>query len=302
MKNENIIMKIKILICGFCFILPFLCWSQGKVTRPQKQETFKKEETNKTTKSKPAKSKVPLTNLTQTINGITVQWNKATQSQKDAITTVLNNMVYVQGGKFMMGSNDSEAYDDEKPLHMETVNSFWINKYEVTRELWKEIMGDIPSDNLRYGNEESLPVSYVDWNDCQDFIRKLNLLTGLNFRLPNEAEWEFAARGGKQSKGFKYSGSDNIISIGWYKDNAQRHHAVGSKYPNELGLYDMTGNVEEWTSDIYSDNYASPRNSTRYVVTRGGSGWSIARACRISNRMQTFPDYKNFNVGFRIAL
>ena len=264
-------MKKYLIILGLIFCLPFLCWSQGQITRPKK---------------------------TETINGITVNWNGETQSQKDVITNILNNMVYVQGGSFMMGANDSEAHDNEKPVHQETVSSFRIDKYEVTQKLWTAIMGSNPS----YFKGENLPVEEVSWSDCQDFIKKLNRLTGLSFRLPTEAEWEYAARGGNKSNGYKYSGSNTIGNVGWHYDNSSnKTHPVGTKSPNELGLYDMTGNVAEWTSDKNSSNYSSIRKSSN-VVLRGGCWYTYAWDARVSRRIGHAPT-SGFNyLGLRLVL
>ena len=143
---------------------------------------------------------------------------------------------------------DSEAYGDESPVHSVTLSSYYMGETEVTQALWKAVMGNNPS---RFKGD-NLPVENVSWNDCQEFIRKLKQKTGKNFRLPTEAEWEYAARGGKKSNGYKYSGSNNIGSVAWYDDNSSNQiHAVKGKRLNELGLYDMSGNVWEWCSDWY---------------------------------------------------
>ena len=158
-------------------------------------------------------------------------------------------MVFVKGGTFMMGATPeqgSDAGDGEKPVHSVTVSDFYIGKYEVTQAQWKAVMGKNPS----HYKGENRPVERVSWYDIQKFIEKLNAKTGKRYRLPTEAEWEYAARGGNQSKGYKYSGSNDIGSVAWYTNNSgDRTHPVGQKQPNELGLYDMTGNVWEWCSD-----------------------------------------------------
>ena len=217
-------------------------------------------------------------------------------------------MVWVSGGTFTMGATSeqgSDAWDNEKPAHSVTLSGYYIGKYEVTQKLWKAVMGSNPS----YFKGDNLPVEQVSWNDVQEFIRKLNQLTGKSYRLPTEAEWEYAARGGSNSRGYKYSGSDNIGSVVWYWDNSNKTtHPVGSKSPNELGIYDMSGNVYEWCSDWYgSYSSSSQRNpkgpaSGSNRVNRGG-GWSYdARYCRVSSRSGHSPGGGNFSLGFRLVL
>jgi formylglycine-generating enzyme required for sulfatase activity len=207
-------------------------------------------------------------------------------------------MVTVEGGSFRMGADDSEAWDDEKPVHSETVSTFRIGKTEVTQALWTAVMGSNPS-NFKGDN---LPVEKVSWNDCKTFISKLNSLTGENFRLPTESEWEYAARGGNKSRGYKYSGSNSIGEVAWYYGNSgSKTHPVATKSPNELGIYDMSGNVWEWTSDIWCGDYNSSRSGS-YRVDRGG-GWSFdARYCRVSSRNDRDPSYTINYLGLRLAL
>ena len=217
-------------------------------------------------------------------------------------------MISVEGGTFTMGATaeqGSGAYDNEKPTHEVTLSSYAIGKYEVTQALWKVVMGNNPS-NFKGDN---LPVEQVSWNDCQDFIRRLNSLTGKNFRLPTEAEWEFAARGGKKSKGYKYSGSDNLDEVAWYTNNSNgQTHPIGTKKPNELGIYDMSGNVLEWCGDWYG-NYSSsvatnPIGSMAgsIRVSRGGSWIIIARGCRVSYRDYYGPVPRGHGLGLRLVL
>ena len=212
-------------------------------------------------------------------------------------------MVNVKGGTFNMGSNVS--YADEKPMHSVTVSSFYMGKTEVTQALWKAVMGNNPSEF----KGDNLPVEKVNWYDCRDFIRRLNSATGKNFRLPTEAEWEFAARGGNKSRGLNYSGSNALGNIAWYKDNADRPHPVGTKQANELGLYDMSGNVWEWCFDRYGEYNSSSQTNPKgpdsgsYRVRRGGSWRHNARRCRVSNRdCYNSPDYKDNFLGFRLVL
>ena len=212
-------------------------------------------------------------------------------------------MIRVAGGTFQMGSDDGDS--DEKPVHSVTLSSYSIGETEVTQALWTAVMGNNPSDFK--GN--NLPVEMVSWNDCQTFIRKLNDLTGENFRLPTEAEWEFAARGGNRSRGYKYAGSDNPAEVAWYFGNSgRRTHAVKTKSPNELGLYDMSGNVYEWCSDwkgSYSSSSATnPKgpSSGSNRVNRGGSWINDAEFCRVANHNDFTPSYSSDFLGLRLVL
>lgn len=218
------------------------------------------------------------------------------------------DMVRVEAGTFMMGATSEmqNPWDNEKPVHQVTLtNDYYIGKYEVTQALWWAVMGSNPS-NFKGENH---PVKNVSWNDCHDFIRMLNILTGKHFRLPTEAEWEYAARGGRKSKGYQYSGSNSLSDIAWYADNSgSTTHAVGTKEPNELGIYDMSGNVWEWCQDWY-DSYtsSSQTNPTGAAsgsrrVFRGGSWLYYAGSCRSSNRYDVTPDYRSNNLGFRLVL
>ena len=224
-------------------------------------------------------------------------------------------MVSVNGGTFTMGATDEQgddALDREKPAHQVTLSSYRIGETEVTQELWVAVMGSNPSNfSSRNGYPEnlSLPVEYVSWNSCQTFISKLNELTGEHFRLPTEAEWEFAARGGTRSMGFKYAGSNDIDDVAWYKDNSNSiTHAVGSKAPNELGLYDMSGNVWEWCQDWYDDYPSSAQTdptgpATGTICVYRGGGWSNnASYSRVSSRSGRNPTNVFINIGLRLAL
>ena len=210
-------------------------------------------------------------------------------------------MVFVEGGTFMMGSD--EGYN-EKP-HQVTLSSYCIGKYEVTQELWEVVMGNNPSKFKGL----SKPVDHVSWDDCQEFIRKLNNLTGKNFKLPTEAQWEYAARGGKKSNGYRYSGSDIIRRVAWYESNSGKQtHDVGTKSPNELGIYDMTGNVYEWCNDWFGSyssssqtNPAGPSSGSDRVC-RGGSVSTMVSCCRVSFRNRNSPDDPSGNVGLRLCL
>ena len=217
-------------------------------------------------------------------------------------------MVKVEAGTFMMGATSEmkNPYDDEKPVHQVTLtNDYYMGKYEVTQALWQVVMGKNPS----YFKGDNLPVNYVRWKDCQRFISKLNSMTGRKFRLPTEAEWEYAARGGKKSRGYQYSGSSNISDVAWYDGNSgDKTHPVGTKQANELGIYDMTGNVLEWCQDWYGSYYSSSQtnptgsDSGSARVSRGG-GWNCnASYCRLSVRFYYTPDFRLDILGLRLAL
>jgi formylglycine-generating enzyme required for sulfatase activity len=218
-------------------------------------------------------------------------------------------MVFVQGGTFVMGctSEQSNCRPYESPVHNVTLSSFYIGKYEVTQAEWEAVMGYNPSSSS-YG--PNYPVERVSWSDAQAFITALNTATGLNYRLPTEAEWEYAARGGAQSEGYRHSGSDNIGDVAWYGGNSgYTTHLVGSKQPNELGIYDMNGNVEEWCSDLYYNytgedqtNPTGPESGGDNRMIRGGSMYNDETICRITFRSWT--NYFNFgdDIGFRLVL
>ena len=231
----------------------------------------------------------------------------------DAITIPVKDgicieMVKVEGGTFMMGATSEmkNPNSNEKPVHQVTLtNDYYMGKYEVTQALWQAVMGSNPSEY----KGDNLPVETVSWNDCQKFISKLNSLTGRMFRLPTEAEWEYAARGGKESRGYQYSGSSNISDVAWYDENSgSKTHPVGTKQANELGIYDMTGNVWEWCSDWYSSYSSSSQtnptgsDSGSARVSRGG-GWNCnASYCRLSVRFYYTPDFRLDILGLRLAL
>ena len=217
-------------------------------------------------------------------------------------------MVEVRGGTFTMGATaeqGSDADSEEKPTHQVTLSSYMIGKTEVTQELWEAVMGSNPS----YFKGSNLPVELVTWEVCQTFIRKLNALTGKNFRLPTEAEWEFAARGGNNSRGYKYSGSNTLSNVAWYDDNSSnKTHPVATKAPNELGIYDMSGNVYEWCNDWYDDYTSASQtnptgpNSGLCRVGRGGSWRANARYCRVSSRYCSGQELCDTARGLRLAL
>ncbi len=242
------------------------------------------------------------------INGLTVNWGSGvTAAQKEVLRRLVNNMVYVQGGTFMMGAqdSDSEAFGDEKPQHQVTLSSYRIGKFEVTQKEWETVTGE----NNSHSRGENLPVERVYKGDCQRFINRLNQMTGLGFHLPTEAQWEYAARGGTRSNGYKYSGSNDINEVAWFSENSGGHtHPVGQKGANELGLYDMSGNVLEWCSDFYkSYNSEAVINPTgpstgNHCVSRGGGFDNRDRSSRVTTRPFVLPDTRGTNLGLRLAL
>lgn len=210
-----------------------------------------------------------------------------------------------------MGGNDEEAYDEEKPIHEVTLSSFYIGKFPVTQALWKAVMNDNPSSF----KGDTRPVEAVSWRDAQAFVEKLNELTGKLYRLPTEAEWEYAARGGQHSERHKYAGSGRLDEVGWYRDNSYGEtKPVEMKAPNELGLYDISGNVWEWCWDWFDEGYygecheqgriRNPKGAARgaFRVLRGGA-WSYApQDCRCGSRILGYPwEYGDVS-GFRMVL
>ena len=250
-----------------------------------------------------------------------------------------DDMVYVEGGTFLMGAQtsssssanyDSDANSNESPVHSVTLSSYYIGKYEVTQQLWEYVMNytgaaadgtilsAVASDpwlgdsnpSSTYGKGDYYPAYYVSYEDIVNhFIPRLNKITGKTYRLPTEAEWEYAARGGNQSKGYKYSGSNTVGDVAWYAANSSSIHQVGTKQANELGIYDMSGNVSEWCSDWYGSNYYSSSSQTNPTgptsgsnrVLRGGSWDCNAQSCRVSNRYYYHPSDRYRMHGFRLV-
>ncbi len=228
--------------------------------------------------------------------------------QTFTVKGVTFKMIFVEGGTFAMGATreqGSDADDDEKPAHSVTLSDYSIGQTEVTQALWTAVMGYNPS-KFKGSN---YPVETVSWNECQDFVKKLSELTGRTFRLPTEAEWEYAARGGNKSKGYKYSGGNTLKAVAWYEDNSGREiHTVASLKANELGLYDMSGNVREWCQDwcgnycsVAQTNPAGPSSSWGRVI-RGGFWCSEARYCRVSTRGYNVPGSGSSFLGLRLVL
>ena len=247
--------------------------------------------------------------------------------QTFTVNGVSFTMVRVEGGTFTMGATEeqmSHLWDKEKPAHLVTLSTFSIGETEVSQELWEAVMESTPS----YFKGPEHPMESVSWDDCQDFIQQLNAATGKSFRLPTEAEWEYAARGGNRSRGYKYAGSNNLDEVGWYWENSgdsrqsgewssdkltSNHcqtHPVAQKQSNELGLYDMSGNVWEWCSDWYDFNYYSSSSQTNpkgptsgyFRVSRGGSCDSPANRCYSSSRAGGGSGLRRGHLGLRLAL
>lgn len=229
------------------------------------------------------------------------------------------NMIFVSAGSYVMGASEEQAdpYEDELPAHeVKITKDFYILETEVTQGLWRTVMGNSPTASgpawtSGYGLGSTYPAYYVNYSDVQSFITTLNKFTGLTFRLPTEAEWEFAARGGNRSQGYQYSGSNAIGDVAWYSLNSDTTtHKVKTMSPNELGLYDMSGNVWEWCSDWYDENYyeySPSKNPTgpatgTYRVFRGGVWFSASRFCRNAFRSAGYPKDRSPYVGFRIAM
>ena len=238
---------------------------------------------------------IPFENKTVTVNGVTF------------------TMVAVEGGVFHMGAQnsdpnelnyDAEAWDREAPVHLVTLSDYYIGETEVTQELWNAVMGSNPSTFV--GTQR--PVEQITWYLCQSFILELNRLTGMKFRFPTEAEWEFAAKGGNKSEGYYYSGSNIIDEIAWYSADGKKTHEVKTKLPNELGIYDMCGNVMEWCYDIFGDySSESQTNPTGApsgtdCIVRGGCCLSNANYCRTTIRSFFHPGGQSYGIGFRLAL
>ena len=244
--------------------------------------------------------------------GIVAYLNYRQNSPKTIVVNGVEfKMIKVEGGTFRMGATSEQgryvAYD-EKPVHYVTLSDYHIGETEVTQELWQAVMGSNPS---YFKGDNQRPVENVSWDDCQEFIKKLNRLTGKKFRLPTEAEWEYAARGGKYSKDYvyKYSVSNNADEVAWYRSNSGRTtNPVKTKKANKLGLYDMIGNVCEWCNDWYgyyqSNSQTNPTGPSEgeYRVLRGGSWDYRDRFVRVSGRGGSTPESRYDNQGLRLAL
>lgn len=237
-----------------------------------------------------------------------VKINSDTLFRKQIIDSLYLNLVLVHGGLFKMGADkttDEDADIDESPIHKVKISDFYISKYEITQSLWYAVMDNNPSENKGW----SLPVENVSFEDICDFLEKIKAITGLKYRLPTEAEWEYSAKGGCESDGYIFSGSNNIEEIAWYDKNSNGHsHPVGCKRPNELGIYDLTGNVAEWCSDRMGKFTESDKTNPNGPIfgtkrIRKGGGWfSSKKYCRNTGRYQASPNHKTNDLGFRLVL
>ena len=262
--------------------------------------------------AQPVQPAVVQTNIPQPSVPVQQVSQNTIDSSAPAIKTVTVNgvsfnMILVDGGTFQMGATpeQQDAESNEKPVHSVTLSPYYIGETEVTQELWQAVMGSNPSKHKGV----QLPVEQVSWDDCQEFVLKLNQQTGMKFSLPTEAQWEFAARGGNKSQGYQLSGSNNFDDVAWYGSNSSRQtHDVKTKQPNELGIYDMSGNVWEWCQDwgrSYSSgsqtNPTGPSSGSGRVY-RGGCWRNGARYCRVANRGRNTPDFRGYGMGLRLAL
>ena len=238
-------------------------------------------------------------------------WKSTTENELISFSSgfLQFKMVRVEGGTFVMGATPEQGKNAEsEPSHQVTLSSYYIGQVPVTQDLWQAVMGNNPS---KFGGDDC-PVENVSWGDCQDFVKKLSQMTGKKFRLPTEAEWEYAARGGNKSRNYRYSGSNNLDEVAWYGvrqgfGTCQGAHPVAQKKPNELGIYDMSGNVCEWCQDWYGEyssyaqtNPQGPHNGTHRVY-RGGSWTSGEWVCSVSHR-HTHPIVGDEYKGLRLAL
>ena len=289
----------RFLFFTLLLLVPFFAMAQasgGQIKRNIPQKSVSKKKSTSTLQKQPSK-KTPAQQSQVVIN--------KERTESEIINDIINNMVFVEGGTFNIGGTreqGSDINDNERPVHPVSISSYYIAKYEVTIEEWNTVMGISWSDHSHDHN----PKGFVSWNECQSFIYRLNSLTGKRFRLPTEAEWEYAARGGKNSRNYKYSGSNNYIEVA-----CKGESDVGSKKANELGLYDMSGSVWEWCQDIYG-NYSSNYGQTQTnptgpsigetKVIRGGGFISPPEEFRVSKRVGFEPDRISMSLGFRLAL
>ena len=261
----------------------------------------------------------------ETINGFDINWTgDLGKKEKDAVRDMISNMVKVEAGTFYMGAQkdsveyycyDEEATSLEGPVHEVTVSEFYINKYEVTQLLWEAIMGETPNDENdmqwedEFGKGDNYPAYRISYNEVETFIGKLNEYTGLRFSLPTEAQWEYAARGGKNTYYELYAGGYNVLEVAWIDSNSDKCSEVGKKDANGLGLYDMSGNVWEMCQDWYYDyteeavtDPVGEEYNQGYKVFRGGSWNTNAQQARVTARYRQGIHYRDYNTGFRLVI
>ncbi|MBR5146247.1 MAG: SUMF1/EgtB/PvdO family nonheme iron enzyme [Bacteroidales bacterium] len=255
---------------------------------------------------------------TETVNGFDINWSgNLSKKDQDAVKEMISNMVKVEAGTFMMGAqNDTLATSLESPAHEVAVGEFYINKYEVTQALWEAVMGkhndksdDFDQWEEKFGKGYNYPAYRISFNDVELFIGMLNEYTGLSFALPTEAQWEYAARGGKDANyEFIYAGSNVVTDVAWIDTISNKCSEVGKKYPNTLGLYDMSGNVWEMCSNWYydyssvCDTITSGEAYTGHKVFRGGSWNTNAQSARVTARYKQGIHYRDYNTGFRLVI
>ena len=261
----------------------------------------------------------------ETINGFDINWTgDLGKKEKDAVRDMISNMVKVEAGTFYMGAQkdsveyycyDEEATSLEGPVHEVTVSEFYINKYEVTQLLWEAIMGETPNDENdmqwedEFGKGDNYPAYRISYDEVETFIGKLNEYTGLRFSLPTEAQWEYAAKGGKDTYYSLYAGGGNVLEVAWIDSNSDKCSEVGKKDANGLGLYDMSGNVWEMCQDWYYDyteeavtDPVGEEYNQGYKVFRGGSWNTNAQQARVTARYRQGIHYRDYNTGFRLVI
>ena len=261
----------------------------------------------------------------ETINGFDINWTgDLGKKEKDAVRDMISNMVKVEAGTFYMGAQkdsveyycyDEEATSLEGPVHEVSVSEFYINKYEVTQLLWEAIMGKTPNDEKdmqwekKFGKGDNYPAYRISYDEVETFIGKLNEYTGLRFSLPTEAQWEYAAKGGKDTYYSLYAGGGDVLEVAWIDSNSDKCSEVGKKDANGLGLYDMSGNVWEMCQDWYYDyteeavtDPVGEEYNQGYKVFRGGSWNTNAQQARVTARYKQGIHYRDYNTGFRLVI
>ena len=261
----------------------------------------------------------------ETINGFEINWTgDLGKKEKDAVRDLITNMVKVESGTFYMGAQkdsveyycyDENATSLEGPVHEVTVSEFHINKYEVTQLLWESIMGLTPNDEnemqweKEYGLGDKYPAYRISYKEVETFISRLNEYTGLNFALPTEAQWEYAAKGGPNTNYELYAGDGNVLEVAWIERNSDKSSEVGMKEPNGLGLYDMSGNVWEMCQDWYYDyseeavtDPVGEAYNEGLKVFRGGSWYTNDQSARVTARSKQGIHYRDFSTGFRLVI